>query len=64
MTGAWSCHATASAFAAAGASGDALAALEEALVLVPRDQVRERAEMTIRIADVKLHSSRAWREGG
>lgn len=51
------CHATASAFAAAGGSGDALGALAEALVPAPRDQVRERAEMIVKIADVKQRSS-------
>jgi DNA-binding CsgD family transcriptional regulator len=51
---------TASAFAAAGASDDALAALEEALALVPPEQVRERAEMIVKIADVKQHSVRRF----
>jgi hypothetical protein len=33
--------------------------LEEALVLVTRDQVRERADMIVKIAGAKQHSSGA-----
>lgn len=50
----------AAAFAAAGGYGEALAALEEALVLLPWRQVRERAELSVKIADVKQHSVRRF----
>jgi hypothetical protein len=52
-----SSYATAWALTAAGGSGDALAALEEGLVLATRDQVRERAEMIVKFADVQQHPS-------
>ncbi len=50
----------AAAFAAAGAYEESLASWEQALALVPHDQARERAELTVRIADVKQHSIRRF----
>ena len=50
----------AAAFAAAGSYADALAALEDALTLVPQEHVRERADLIVKIADVKQHSVRRF----
>ena len=51
---------SAAAFAAAGAYEDALEALEDALVMVPRRDVGQRASLIVRIADVKQHSVRRF----
>ncbi|HWD73973.1 MAG TPA: hypothetical protein VG371_02460 [Solirubrobacteraceae bacterium] len=51
---------SAAAFAAAGAYDDALAALEDALALLPREDVAERAQLIVKIADVKQHSVRRF----
>jgi DNA-binding CsgD family transcriptional regulator len=51
---------SAAAFAAAGAYDDALEALEDALVLVPRRDVGQRTNLMVRIADVKQHSVRRF----
>ena len=50
----------AAAFAAAGAYGEALAAWEDAVHLVPAERVDERAELIVKIADVKQHSARRF----
>ena len=50
----------AAAFAAAGVYDESLASWEEALALVPRDRARERAELAVKIADVKQHSTRRF----
>ncbi len=51
---------SAAAFGAAGAYDDSLAALEEALVMVPGENIGERAQLIVRIADVKQHSVRRF----
>ncbi len=48
------------ALAAAGSYDNSLVAFEEALALVPADQARERAELSVKIADIKQHGVRRF----
>lgn len=48
------------AFSAAGSYDDSLASFEEALALLPADDVQERAELAVEIAEVKQHGVRRF----
>lgn len=48
------------AFASAGAYEDSLSSVEAALALVPRECVREYAELSVEVAEVKQHGTRRF----